>query len=64
MKLLNLPEESLSRINMERYCWFDREFIKCLEQDNYSMEVINYYRDYFKIIDSVMDQIMIWKFNE
>lgn len=48
MKLLNLPEESLSRINMERYCWFDREFIKCLEQDNYSMEVINYYRDYSK----------------
>ena len=48
MKLLNLPEESLSRINMERYCWFDREFIKCLEQDNYSMDVINYYRDYFK----------------
>lgn len=48
MKLLNLPEDSLSRINMERYCWFDREFIKCLEQDNYSMDDINYYRDYFK----------------
>lgn len=48
-QLLNLPEKSLSKIDMERYCWFDREFIKCLEQENYPFEQIDYYKHFFKI---------------
>lgn len=48
-QLLSLPEESLSKVDMERYCWFDREFIKCLEQENYSFEQVDYYKHFFKI---------------
>lgn len=48
-QLLRLPEKSLSKIDMERYCWFDREFIKCLEQENYSFEQIDYYKQFFKV---------------
>lgn len=48
-QLLNLPEKSLSKIDMERYCWFDREFIKCLEQENYPFEQIDYYKHFFRI---------------
>lgn len=47
-KILKLPEESLSVIDMEKYCWFDREFIKCLEKEKYSPDIIEYYKNYFK----------------
>lgn len=46
--LLKLPEDSLSKIDMERYCWFDREFVKCLEKEKYPFEIIEYYKKYFK----------------
>lgn len=47
-KLLRLPEDSLSKIDMERYCWFDREFVKCLEKEGYPTDIIDYYKKYFK----------------
>lgn len=47
-KLLKLPEDSLSKIDMERYCWFDREFVKCLEKEEYPIDIIDYYKNYFK----------------
>lgn len=47
-ELLSLPEKSLSMIDIEKYCWFDREFIKCLENENYSPDIIEYYRKFFK----------------
>lgn len=47
-KLLRLPEDSLSKIDMERYCWFDREFVKCLEKEEYPTDIIDYYKKYFK----------------
>lgn len=47
-KLLRLPEDSLSKIDMERYCWFDREFVKCLEKEKYPTDIIDYYKKYFK----------------
>lgn len=47
-QLTKLPEKSISQIDMERYCWFDREIIKCMEQEKYSQDIIEYYKEYFK----------------
>jgi len=47
-RLQSLPEESISQLNIERYCWFDREIINCLEYEKYPSEIINYYKKYFK----------------
>ena len=47
-QLTELPEKSISQIDMERYCWFDREIIKCMEQEKYSPDIVEYYREYFK----------------
>lgn len=47
-ELLRLPEDSLSKIDMQRYCWFDREFVKCLEKEEYPIDIIDYYKKYFK----------------
>lgn len=47
-RLIILSENSMESLNFDRYCWFDREFIKCMEKDNFSEELINYYKDYFK----------------
>lgn len=43
-----LSDESLAKLDLERYCWFDREVIKCLEQEHYSPSLICEYRKYFK----------------
>ena len=43
-----LPEKSISQLDMERYCWFDREIIKCLEIENYNLAKIEQLRNYFK----------------
>ncbi len=47
-RLKKLPEKSLASLDMEKYCWFDREVIKCMEQENFPLETINYYKQYFK----------------
>ena len=46
--LLSLPEESISELDMERYCWFDREIIKCLEKESYNLEIIEQLKKHFK----------------
>lgn len=46
--LINITEESISKIDIERYCWFDREIIKIMENDNYSQDIIDFYKNYFK----------------
>lgn len=46
--LQSLPEESISKLNIERYCWFDREIINCLEYEKYPSEIIDYYKNHFK----------------
>lgn len=49
MKIRELPEERISKLNMDRYCWFDREIIKCMELENYSPETIEKWKKYFKL---------------
>lgn len=44
----NFPENNISKLDMEKYCWFDREIIKCLEGANYSIDTIEYYKEYFR----------------
>lgn len=48
-KIKNLPEENIQKLNIDRYCWFDREVINCLEQAEYSKEIIDELRNYYKI---------------
>lgn len=47
-KITKFPESNISKIDIERYCWFDREIIKCLEDANYPIDIIEYYKDYFR----------------
>lgn len=47
-KIKNFPEENLSKINFDRYCWFDREIINYLEDNNVSKEKIEYLRNFYK----------------
>lgn len=46
--LKRIPEESISKLDLERYCWFDREVIRCMQEENYSADVIGYYKDFFR----------------
>ena len=48
-KIKKLPEEEIRKLNMDRYCWFDREVINCLKQSNYSQEIIEELKKYYKI---------------
>ena len=48
-KIKNFPEEKLSEINFDRYCWFDREIINYLEDNNISKEKIECLRNFYKI---------------
>lgn len=48
-KIKKLPEEEIGKLNMDRYCWFDREVINCLKQSNYSQEIIEELKKYYKI---------------
>lgn len=46
--LKTLPENSILELDMERYCWFDREVIKCFEKENYNPITIENLRRHFK----------------
>lgn len=46
--LKKLPEKSLINIDMERYCWFDQDVVKCMEIDNFSEDEIKRVEGYFK----------------
>ena len=48
-KIKRLPEEEIEKLNIDRYCWFDREVISCLEKIKYSKENIDELRNYYKI---------------
>ena len=48
-KIKRLPEEEIEKLNIDRYCWFDREVISCLEKAKYSKENIDELRNYYKI---------------
>ena len=47
-KIKKIPEEELKKININKYCWFDRKVISCLEQAKYSKEVIDEIKMYYK----------------
>lgn len=47
-KIINLPEERISKLNMERYCWFDKEIIKCLEEEKNNIEIIENLKKHFQ----------------
>lgn len=44
----NLPEEGISKLNIRRYCWFDRDIIKCLKDSGYDEQVIEDLKAYYK----------------
>lgn len=46
--LTTIPEKSISNLDMDRYCWFDRDLIKCMELEGYDSELINHFKKYFK----------------
>ena len=48
-KIKKIPEEELKKININKYCWFDREVINCLERAKYSKEIIDEIKMYYKI---------------
>lgn len=48
-KFTNIPEEEIYKLDINRYCWFDREIIKCFENANYSAEKIDELKNYYKI---------------
>lgn len=48
-KIKKLPEEEIEKLNIYKYCWFDREVINCLEQAKYPKEIIDELRMYYKI---------------
>jgi predicted metal-dependent phosphoesterase TrpH len=48
-KIINcIPEEEIAQLDMNRYCWFDREIVKCYEQAKYSQNIVEYLKDYYK----------------
>lgn len=48
-KTKRIPEEELKKLNINKYCWFDREVISCLERAKYSKEIIDEIKMYYKI---------------
>ena len=48
-KIKIIPEEEIEKLNIEKYCWFDREVISCLEKAKYPNEIIDEVRNYYKI---------------
>lgn len=48
-RIKRIPEEEIEKLNINKYCWFDREVIGCLEQAKYSKEIIDELRTYYKI---------------
>lgn len=48
-KIKKIPEEEIKKININRYCWFDREVIECLEKSKYPKEIIDELKLHYKI---------------
>lgn len=48
-KIKKIPEEEIAKLNINKYCWFDREVISCLERAKYSKEIIDELKMYYKI---------------
>lgn len=57
LKLLNvvkektkeIPESKIAQLDMEKYCWFDREILKCFKDENYSKDVLEQLTSYFNL---------------
>ncbi len=47
-RIKKIPEEEIEKLNIGKYCWFDREVIKCLENAKYSNEIIEELRKFYK----------------
>jgi len=47
-KIKKVPDEEISKLDMGRYCWFDREVIKCLEDGKVDKETILTLKKHFK----------------
>lgn len=48
-KIKRISEDELKKININKYCWFDKEVISCLERAKYSKEIIEELKMYYKI---------------
>ncbi|MBQ3475184.1 MAG: PHP domain-containing protein [Bacilli bacterium] len=48
-KIRMLPEDEIRKLDITRYCWFDREVIKCLETAGFKTELLDEIRNYYKI---------------
>lgn len=48
-KIGMLPEDEIRKLDITRYCWFDREVIKCLETAGFKPELLDEIRNYYKI---------------
>ena len=48
-KIKDFPDEEIKKLNINRYCWFDREIIDCLERSKYPKEIIDELKLYYKI---------------
>lgn len=46
-KFSDLPLESIINLNLERYCWFDRDVIACIKKETNDPEIVRKYIDYF-----------------
>ena len=46
--LLSIPENSIEQLNMDRYCWFDRDVIACFEKERFPKETIDKLKTYYK----------------
>lgn len=44
----NFPLEKVVNLDLERYCWFDRDIISCVRQSITDKDVVQLYIDYFK----------------
>lgn len=44
-----IPEEEIAKLDINRYCWFDREVIKVLGRTGYSKEKLEELKQYYKI---------------
>lgn len=43
-----LPYDSLKKIDIAKYCWFDRQLIQCMENEMFPKEYIECVRKYYK----------------
>ena len=45
--ITTIPEESIAKLDIERYSWFDREIIKQLKEDKFDRNTIDEIKKYF-----------------